>query len=322
MRVIVYGIGAIGGGIAARLALSGTEVIGIARGSMLEAIRAAGGLTLVTHRGMALAAFPVVADPAGIQWRDDDVVMLTMKSNDTAAALGALSGAGVHAQPIVCAQNGVANETMALRLFPNVYGVMIMMLAQYVDAGTVVALSAPRFGYFDVGRAPRGMDAGLDPLLAALDRAGFLSKARPDVMAWKYGKLRRNLLNIVGAALGPEARSGRWRDAMEREADDVFRAAGIAWTDPGDEPLAAQARPLSIPGIVRAGGSTTQSLTRGTGSIETDFLNGEIALLGRLHGVPTPVNAAFVRIAHRMTREGMAPGAFPPPELERLLAEG
>jgi lysophospholipase L1-like esterase len=32
-------------------------------------------------------------------------------------------------------------------------------------------------------------------------------------------------------------------------------------------------------------------LARATGSIETDYLNGEIAMLGRLHGVPTPVNA-------------------------------
>ena len=27
--------------------------------------------------------------------------------------------------------------------------------------------------------------------------------------------------------------------------------------------------------------------------METDYLNGEIALLGRLHGIPTPVNEAL-----------------------------
>ena len=43
------------------------------------------------------------------------------------------------------------------------------------------------------------------------------------------------------------------------------------------------------------GGSSWQSLVRGTGTIETDFLNGEIVLLGRLHGIPTPVNADIQR---------------------------
>ena len=42
----------------------------------------------------------------------------------------------------------------------------------------------------------------------------------------------------------------------------------------------------------RRGSSTWQSLARGAGGIEVDYLNGEIGLLGRLHGVPTPVNDA------------------------------
>ena len=42
-------------------------------------------------------------------------------------------------------------------------------------------------------------------------------------------------------------------------------------------------------GAIRAkSGSVWQSLTRSTGSVETDYLNGEIVLLGRLHRIPTP----------------------------------
>ena len=48
----------------------------------------------------------------------------------------------------------------------------------------------------------------------------------------------------------------------------------------------------------RPGASSWQSLARGTGSIEADYLNGEIVLLGRLHGVATPVNAALQRLAN------------------------
>ena len=61
-------------------------------------------------------------------------------------------------------------------------------------------------------------------------------------------------------------------------------------------------------GRERAGSSSWQSLARGTGAIETDYLNGEIVLLGRLHGVPTPVNAALCALAERYAREGGAPG--------------
>jgi 2-dehydropantoate 2-reductase len=73
-----------------------------------------------------------------------------------------------------------------------------------------------------------------------------------------------------------------------------------------------------IRGLPRAGGSSWQSLTRGTGSIETDYLNGEIVLLGRLHGVPTPVNALLCRLANEMAAARRAPGGLSP---EAFLAQ-
>ena len=70
----------------------------------------------------------------------------------------------------------------------------------------------------------------------------------------------------------------------------------------------------------RLGGSSTQSLARGTGSIETDWLNGEIVLLGRLHGVPAPANAWFLDLSARLVREGRKPGEIPVAEVEAGLA--
>ncbi len=75
-----------------------------------------------------------------------------------------------------------------------------------------------------------------------------------------------------------------------------------------------------VAGVVRTGGSTTQSLARGTGSVETDWLNGEIVLLGRLHGVPTPANGYFAGLGARLAREGRAPGEVRLAELEAGLA--
>ena len=68
-------------------------------------------------------------------------------------------------------------------------------------------------------------------------------------------------------------------------------------------------RVLPVNGSPRGGGSSWQSLTRGAGSIEADFLNGEIVLLGRELGVPAPVNEILQRLANQAARELRAPGS-------------
>ena len=126
MRYIVYGVGAIGGTFAGALMQAGFPVIGIARGAMLAAI-ARDGLRFRTPAGDARLRLPVVGAPSEIGFAADDVILLTTKSQDTAAAVLALRDAGVSQQAVICAQNGVANERAALRLFPNVYGMTVMM---------------------------------------------------------------------------------------------------------------------------------------------------------------------------------------------------
>ena len=101
----------------------------------------------------------------------------------------------------------------------------------------------------------------------------------------------------------------------------MLTAAGITWRDVGasDPRRAELMRMGKVAGVQRAGSSTAQSLARQTGSLETDFLNGEIALLGRLHGVPAPLNTGALRLAARLLREGLAPGALPVSEVEAML---
>ena len=55
--------------------------------------------------------------------------------------------------------------------------------------------------------------------------------------------------------------------------------------------------------------------------MEADHLNGEVVLLGRLHGVPTPVNELLQRTANRMARNREAPGSVPVAELEAALED-
>ncbi len=74
-----------------------------------------------------------------------------------------------------------------------------------------------------------------------------------------------------------------------------------------------------VEGTPRGGGSSWQSLARGTGTVEADYLNGEIVLLGRLHGVATPANELVRQLVNRAAREGTRPGALTPAEFLDLV---
>ncbi len=151
---------------------------------------------------------------------------------------------------------------------------------------------------------------------ADLEKAGFSALPDEDVMRLKYAKLLSNLGNIVQAAIG-NAPAGDIVRLLVREAIDCYRAAGIEWTP--DEAMAERRRSMSPGGGQRAGGSTWQSLARGAGSIESDYLNGEIVLLGRLHGVATPANAAVQRIGRRLVAEGREAGSMSAEEVMREI---
>ena len=51
-----------------------------------------------------------------------------------------------------------------------------------------------------------------------------------------------------------------------------------------------------------------------------DYLNGEIVLQSRLHGVPTPVNPALCRLAARAARRRSAPESFAADEVLEAVA--
>jgi 2-dehydropantoate 2-reductase len=57
-----------------------------------------------------------------------------------------------------------------------------------------------------------------------------------------------------------------------------------------------------------------------TGRLETAYLNGEIVLLGRLHGVPTPANGFLAGLAADLLRRGAAPGSMTVAEIEAAAA--
>jgi 2-dehydropantoate 2-reductase len=212
---------------------------------------------------------------------------------------------------MVSLQNGVANERMILRHFDNVYGVCVMCPTTYLEPGVVQANSTPNTGILDIGRYPSGTDDMAAAIATAFSASTYVSEPRPDIMRWKHQKLLMNLGNIIEAACGPSARAGELATRARAEGVAVLQAAGIEYaSDEEDRERRGELlRMRPIDGQRRGGGSTWQSLARGASSLETDFLNGEIVLLGRLHGVATPVNMMLQRVAYELAGRGAPPGS-------------
>mgnify|MGYP001300223186 CR=1 FL=1 len=246
---------------------------------------------------------------------------MAVKSQDTEEALRQLAAAASVVTPVVCLQNGVANEPAALRRFANVYGVCVMCPAAHLEPGVVVAESSPVTALLDIGRYPSGTDVTAETVAAALCESTMESIPRPDIMRWKYAKLMRNLGNAVDALCGPAGRSSQLTQMARQEGEACLVAAGIAYASDEEDRARRGDRlhPTEVVGHDRGGSSTWQSLARSQGTIEADYLNGEVVLLGRLHGVPTPVNALLQRLADEAARAHSHPGMMTPEEVLSLL---
>jgi 2-dehydropantoate 2-reductase len=286
MRYIIIGAGAIGGTIGARLFQSGHEVVLAARGAHHAAMRD-GGLRFATPAGLVTLPIPAVAGPGELTLRGDDVLITAVKTQDA----------------------------VALRRFRHVYGVCVWLPATHLEPGLVEAQGAPMTGLLPVGRYPTGADETAGQVAADLAGSTFLAPVSPDVMRWKYGKLLGNLGNAVEAVCGPAPAVGEGAEAVLAAAGIDYARTAELTTLRGD-----QVKIEPVDGAGRSGGSSWQSLTRGTGSIEADYLNGEVVLLGRQHRVPAPVNELLQRLANQFAADRRPPGSITAGELAALMA--
>jgi 2-dehydropantoate 2-reductase len=317
MRFIVLGAGAIGGSVGGRLAQHGHDVVLIARGAHYQAIRD-NGLRLESPDEAVTLRIPVVDGPSAISWTSDDVLLLATKTQDTEDALDALAAVAPRTLPIFCAQNSVANERMATHRFDDVYGVFVWCPADYLTPGHVQVWCGPQSGILHVGCYPPGTNALAETVAAAFRDATFYAEAKPDIMRWKYRKLLSNLGNAVDALCGTAARGSGIAQRARREGMACLEAAGISHVADDEEDatrLEREVQPRTIGGVERRGGSAWQSLERRLGTIETDYLNGEIVRLGQQHGVPTPVNALLQYLSQRIARERRPPGSVNPDKI-------
>lgn len=323
MRYVIVGAGGVGGVIGGLLADAGREVALVARGAHGDAIAQHGLVVRRPDRELRLR-LPVAPTLAALGLAEGDVVVLAVKSQQTAGVLDQLGALRVgdrrasDALPILCAQNGVANEDAALRIAPDVHGICVNLPATHLEPGVVIGEAAPIAGVLTIGRAEGGVDDVDRRVADDLTAAGFRGRAVDDVMAWKRAKLLRNVGNAVEALCGHEQDDAADRlDGLARaEASAAFTAAGLPVVD--DDRYAAEITGYAaqaVGGRGREGGSTWQSVARRQGSVETDWLNGEIARLGRLHHVPTPANVLLQREMWRLVADGGAPGSRKASEL-------
>ncbi|WP_426563142.1 ketopantoate reductase family protein [Angustibacter sp. McL0619] len=336
MRYVVIGAGAIGGAIAARLAQQlRVRVVLVARGERADMIEHL-GIHLRTPDQDLVVGVDVARSPADARLRPDDVLLVATKTQQVEAALREwvdapvfdgeqLVGTARERLPVLLALNGVAAEQIAQRYFDRVFGVCVWLPSVSLQPGEVFVRIAPRTGVLIVGPVPVGREADpLDAVAADLEAADFEVHVVEDVMRWKYRKLLTNLGNAVQALVGPGVEgAGAVSARLREEGAAVLAQAGIEYASAQEEDdwrrdlFADQVVP-GEPALM--GGSTWQSLARGSDSNEADYLNGEIAAIARAHGGHAPLNAAVQALVRQATSGGKGPGSLTLGELRAALS--
>lgn len=322
MRIAVYGAGAVGGYLAARLAKAGCEVAVIARGPHLAAIRR-DGLTLETPDERFTVAVEGSDDPRAIG--PVDLVLVTAKTTAN-AEIAQRIGALLHDRtPVVFAQNGVfwwygqgfepgrpvdtqrldPDGRLAAAIAPERRMGLVIYSPNEVTAPGHIACGARR-NRFVLG-APQAMGPGhatdLDRVATALGDAGFTLETTGDIRAEMWRKLLVNLSTGPLCALTRATAAGIVEDPATRavcrrlmeEGLAVARAHGFA--DLGIDPEARSApgsRPDHKPSML-------QDVERGR-PIELDSMVRIVQDFARAAAVPTPTLDTVVALALGLAR--------------------
>jgi thiosulfate/3-mercaptopyruvate sulfurtransferase len=338
-RYVIIGAGAVGVTLAAELQDAGRDVVLAARGAQLAALRA-GTMSYVRPDRTRAVQLPAAGGPDEVELTGDDVLVLATKAQDAERAAAdwawrlvpqrdGSDRTAAASLPIVTLQNGLDTERTLLRRFATVLGGVLWIPATYVRPGEVISAGAPAVGVAWLGAypdppdpaGPGGHAALLAGIAADFRAAGFEVQVVPDISRWKAAKLLGSTTFVLDALYQPGEARDRAAALLREEAREILTAAGQPIADVAAEStldldrFAAQ----PIPGRER-GTSSWQSLTR-SGSLETDFLTGEVVLAARLIGRRAAASEAIVERAHRARLAGLAARSLPAAELLELLPQ-
>ncbi|MEZ4510489.1 MAG: ketopantoate reductase family protein [Chloroflexota bacterium] len=343
MRILVYGAGAVGGYLGARLCQHEHDVTLITRPTTAAAIQSQG--LAVTEGGQTVRTHPrlttSVAQAFMNQTAAYDLIILGMKSYDLAEALDPLVAFCPQPPMLVTTQNGIGVERPLIEQFGADH-VLAGSFTIPVRKETTHNLVAERTdGGFAL--APTQPKQAIGQWQQLFTESGVNAVVIKDYQAMKWSKALLNIVANASCAIlnrSPEAiyKSDIVYDLelrMIKEALAVMKALKLKVVDlpgpsiPGFVTGVKRLpkllfRPILTNKVVSGRGEKMPSfymdLAAGKGKSEVVFHNGAIAEAGAANGVATPVNRALSDILLKLTREELDWREFDG-KPKRLLAE-
>ena len=308
MRVLIYGGGAVGLGIASCLIKAGQDVVILTRPESVRRLRQE-GLFRTGIFGDAFAdghSFTTISTLAELPGGQVDTILVCTKSFDTAAAAQDLDTHRPRlGQPgsAVLFQNGWGNAEIFSRYFDR---------ETVYNASVITGFTRPAPNRVEVTVHAHAIHVGslytrnvepVAPLCRAITAGDIPCQAVTEMEKDLWAKMLFNCpLNPLGAVLGVPygalGASDHTREIMARIIREIFgvmQAGGYAtyWADP-DEYLAHFFDEL-IPRTAGHYASTLQDLRAGKRT-EIDALNGAIVRLGAKYGLAVPANELVYRL--------------------------
>ena len=329
MKYVIIGAGAVGATFAGLLTMTGSEVVLVSRGVQAELIQRE-GIKIGIPGSVLKIDVPTIDGLSSLKLSRDDLIVLAVKSQDSHEVISQTASLPVSVGrdtrnagdvlPIYCAQNGIRNESIASMYFREVHSISIQMPASHLEFGNVAIMATPSLGVIDLGRFPEGVTQTDVAFASDLLKCGFLVETRVDIMSWKRAKLLINLSNVLEFLFGndftdeEELATHKINELARDEGEACFLAGELPWISNATftSKYRTNIKEAKVEGKGRIGSSMLQGFLRGNRTIEIDFLNGEIVRLGKLYGVPTPVNAVLSWCAKAIATDGSGLGLVSP----------
>lgn len=311
MRILVMGSGGLGGYFGGLLSRAGEEVVFVARGAHLAALRA-NGLRVLSPDGDFVVPARATDRPA--EAGPVDLVLFCVKTYDVEDAAAALRPAVGSETAILCLQNGVETEDRLAELFgrDQILG-GVTYVSSTIEAPGVIRHAGSAgdmiFGEMDGRLTPR-----VRAIEAALRRAGVQVAATGDIRRALWEKF----VFICAAGGMTAATRVQLGEVMAHvESRDMFR--GLM----EETAAVAASQGVRLEGVVEKQMAFTDALVRGAGyhgraslyhdlaagrRMELDALCGAVVRLGRKAGVSTPMSFAVVAILRPHERRAARPG--------------
>ena len=299
MRVLVMGSGGMGGYFGGVLAQGGHEVVFVARGAHLAAMRERGLEVRSGGESTVLRPVSAVTTPAEAGSNDFDLVLFTVKTYDTESAAQALRPAVGPNTAVLTLQNGVESVDQLSRILgaEHVLPGSARIETTILEPGVIDQRSP--FRRIELGELSGEITPRLEAIAEALRSAGVEVTVRPDplVAIWEKFVL---LAPHAGATSACQATSGPIRETTEGaallqsligETAAVGRACGVPLPPDQEERTWT-----FMQGLPHAFGTSMQRDYERQNRVELEQLTGTVVRRGREHGVPTPTSDAVYAI--------------------------